>query len=465
MRKLLVVLIVFLISIISLVLLFNTFTNSSKQANIKTVSDLPVYSNASERLVEALRIPTIVDSLSHLHFTKFHQWLQKSYPVIFKNPNVEWQTFEQYSLVAKWIGRTPELAPIVLVAAQQTKEPILETIPKWSFNPFMGKIDKGYIHGQGTLDGKTSMIAMLEVLEVLVKKNVLPNRTIYFAFPHDTKQGELAIIQALKEANINPEFVLRTGGLISKDMLWDVSAPAALIGIGHKSVMQATLETKKQESGKIATQELQNLNTALPLIDMEQSVLQEFLSYVSPELGFGQRLVFSNQWLLNNVQQKRLKNNQLTQQLFGNNITANIGLPDTNNTTLTTLTFSSASLKKDLGQWIKSHLQHPQIQLLGQPQISHNNSKIAPINNHAYRSISNSCKEVFPDLITVPILVHEQSSTNWQTNINADIYYFHPVVHNQSSWEKAVQNIDDKISLKNYEQMIQFYYQLLINNI
>jgi len=465
MRKLLVVLIVFLISIIGLVLLFNTFTNSSKQANIKPASDLPIYSNASERLAEALRIPTTEDSLSALHFTKFHQWLQQSYPVIFENPNVEWQTFEQHSLVAKWIGRTPELAPIVLVAAQQIKEPLLETIPKWSFNPFMGKIDKGYIHGQGTLDGKTTMVAMIEVLQALVKKNVLPNRTIYFAFPHDAKQGELAIIQALKQADINPEFVLRTGGLISQDMLWDISAPTALIGIGHKSAMQATLETKKQESVEIVEQELQNLNTALPFIDMEETALEQFLSYISPELGFGQRLVFSNQWLLNNVQQKRLKNNKLTQKLFGTNITASIGLPDSNNTTLTTLTFSSPSLKKDLGQWIKSHLQHPQIQLLGQPQILHNNTKFAPINNHAYRSIGNSCKEVFPDVITVPILVHEKSSTNWQTNINTDIYYFHPVMHNQDSWNKAEQNIDDKISVKNYEQMIQFYYQLLINNI
>ena len=188
MRKLLVVLIIFLLSIIGLVLLFNTMTNSSKQSNINTAKNLPVYPAASERLAQALRIPTTPDSLSPVHFTQFHQWLQQQYPDIFDNPNVEWQTFETHSLVAKWIGRTPELAPIVLVANQHTEEPALETIPEWTFNPFMGKIDKGFIHGQGSQDGKAAMMAMLEAFQDFVKNNVLPNRTIYFAFPHDNQQ-------------------------------------------------------------------------------------------------------------------------------------------------------------------------------------------------------------------------------------------------------------------------------------
>lgn len=464
MRKLLIVLIVFVLSIISLILLFNTCTNTSKQSNIQTAKELPVYTNAIKRLAGALRIPTTLDSLSAVHFEQFHQTLQSYYPAIFNNPNVEWQRFEKFSLVAKWIGRTPELAPIVLVAEQWVAEPNLATIPEWSFNPFMGKIDKGFIHGQGSQSGKTALLALLEVLNDFVHKNILPNRTIYFVFPHNNQLGEKAIIQALASAQIHPEFVLKTGGLISQNMLWDIPQPTALIGIGRQTVIEATLEAKNLSKSSIQ-QAIEQLQTVLPFVPMEGTALNNFLSYISPEMAFGNRLVFSNQWLLSNIQQKWLQNNPLTKKLFGHNITYTITQQEDKTASLINLMVTSPYTNIDLEQWIKKHLQHPQIQLLRQPQYIYKNQKTAFGNHHAYRWISNTCKEVFPNIITAPILIHETSIVNWQNNIDANIYYFHPIVYTHQKWIKKERKVDAKISTKNYEQLIQFYYQLIKNTI
>jgi carboxypeptidase PM20D1 len=452
------------LSIVSLVLLFNTFINTSKQDQIQTVKGLPNYPEASERLAKVLRIPMTSDSSSLKNFNRFHATLKQYYPTLFDNPNVEWQRFEGLSLVAKWVGRTSELAPIVLVAEQYTEEPSLETIPEWSFNPFMGKVEQGLIYGQGTQDGKTALMAMLEVFNSLVSKNILPNRTIYFAFPHNSEQGEQAIINALKQAKIQPDFILKTGGLISQNMLWEIAMPTALIGIGSPSMSKVTLESK-DVSNEVLQQQIQQFRTVLPFVNVSKSSVQHFINHLSPEMNFSQRLVFSNQWLLSNVQQKWLQKNAFSKATFGHNIYTQKTDTDSSNTRITELLFVAPQIQNNLEQWLKNHLKHPQIRLLKQPQVQYTNQILAPVDNRTYRFISNTCKEVFPNIITAPILVQPPSKINWQANIDTDIYYFHPVVYTSETWEQHQKKIDAKISVKNYQQMIQFYYQLINNSI
>lgn len=464
MRKLSLVFLIFILSIVSLVLLFNTFTNTSKQDQIQTAKGLPNYPEANKRLANILRIPTLSDSSSLNHFNRFHATLEQYYPTLFNNPNVEWQRFEGLSLVAKWVGRTSELAPIVLVAEQYVKEPSLETIPEWSFNPFMGKVEKGFIYGQGTEGGKTALMAMLEVFNDLVNQNTLPNRTIYFAFPHDSEKGEQAIINALKQAKIQPAFVLKTGGLISQNMLWEITQPTALIGIGSPSVSKVTLESK-DISNKVLEQQVQQLRTVLPFVNIAEHSVQHFINHLSPEMNFSQRLVFSNQWLLSNVQQKWLQKNTLSKTSFGYNIYTQKTTIDSSNTRISELLFVAPQIQENLEQWLKNHLQHPQIRLLKQPKVQYTNQRLAPVDNRTYRFISNTCKEIFPNIITAPVLVHPPSKINWQANINADIYYFHPVVYTSKTWAQHQKKVDAKISVKNYQQMIQFYYQLIRNSI
>lgn len=464
MRKLLLVLLIFILSIVSLVLLFNTFTNTSKQDQIQTAKGLPNYPEASKRLAKVLRIPMTNDSSSFKNFNRFQAILKEYYPILFNNPNVEWQRFEGLSLVAKWVGRTSELAPIVLVAEQYTQEPNLETIPEWSFNPFMGKVEQGFIYGQGTQDGKTALMAMLEVFNALVSQNILPNRTIYFAFPHNSEQGEQAIIKALKQAKIQPDFILKTGGLISQDMLWKIASPTALIGIGSPSTSKVTLESKGI-SKEVLQQQIQQLQAALPFVKVAENSVQHFINHLSPEMNFSQRLVFSNQWLLSSVQQKWLQKNAFSKATFGSTIYTQKTDTDSSNTHMTELLFVAPQMQNNLDQWLKNKLQHPQIKLLKQPQVQYTNQILAPVDNRTYRFISNTCKEVFPNIITAPILVVPPSKINWQANIDADIYYFHPVVYTSETWDQHQKKIDAKISVKNYQQMIQFYYQLINNSI
>ena len=63
-------------------------------------------------------------------------------------------------------------------------------------------------------------------------------------------------------------------------------------------------------------------------------------------------MIFSNKWMLNNIQQRHLKNNPLSQHFFGYNLTTSIAEPDSTGKTLATLEFTSPSPIADLNQWI-----------------------------------------------------------------------------------------------------------------
>ena len=56
---------------------------------------------------------------------------------------------------------------------------------QWTYPPFAGAVQEGYIWGRGTLDMKVSVGGILEAVELLLDQGFSPKRTIYLAFSHD----------------------------------------------------------------------------------------------------------------------------------------------------------------------------------------------------------------------------------------------------------------------------------------
>lgn len=464
MRKLLLILLLFCFCIIGMLLLFNTANLRTNQSNIQAINEFPHFEQATIRLAQALRISTTTDSLVQSSDIQFRQWVKQQYPILFKNPNVRWQSFGQQSWVAKWIGRNSELAPVVLVASPFSEEPKLENIPSWTYNPLLGKIDNDFIYGLGSRGGKTVMIALLEVLEHYLSQDSLPDRTLYFAFPSNDNKEKIALGEALKQANIHPEFILNTGGLIcKKNTLWNLKRPVAMIGISHHSMYKIKLDGPANEGIPLLEQEINQVQKSLPAIDLDQPVLQQFIKKIAPELSFGKRMIFANQWLLSNLQKKQLLQHPVTQYFFGTNLETIRLVQDSLRRSMSTLKLSSTAPFKGLEQWLNLQIQHPQIQLIGIEKKEQIQSSYAPMQNFAYRIIENTCKEVFPDLVSCPTINREAPLLEWQNSVDTDIYYFHPLVYDFEGFELKKQQIDDKISRKNYLQMLQFYYQLIHN--
>ncbi|MFK7798157.1 MAG: hypothetical protein AB8E82_11935 [Aureispira sp.] len=458
MRQLLLVLLIFVLSLLGLVALFNTVTNTSVQSNIVLATDLPTYSKAEQHLTEALQYPNSMDSIGAIQMDSFHNWIQQTYPLLFENPNIEWQEFGPSNWVAKWIGRNADLAPIVWMASPEVSTPTSKQAATWSTPVFAGHLTDTQIYGQGVQGGKTAMIAMLEVLQALVTQEQLPDRTIYMAFPFPAQAGEAQILKALAQAGTTPEYILQTGGFITQDLLWQLSAPVALIGVGQLAQAKITLVKKQTTVNWINV--LNRLQAALPTVDLAQEPAQYLLEQLGPELPFQQRFVTSNAWLLNWNKQTYFEPNTLAKQLTGTNAQL---IPAFTDADTVVLKITAPELTTTLLNTISSLIDSDSIQLVGSWNVWRNQTT-AEVGSRSYRLLGNTCKEVFPNLLTTPTWI-DRKQVPFVANIQTSIFYFQPIVQDATSWPNAQLGIEESISRQNYQQLLQFYHRLLTNSI
>ena len=87
----------------------------------------------------------------------------------------------------------------------------------WTHPSFSGAIDGGFLYGRGALDGKSAMIAILEVVEKLLGDNHRPLRAIHLAFGGAEElggdRGAGQIVRLLRSRGVRePAMILDEGG-------------------------------------------------------------------------------------------------------------------------------------------------------------------------------------------------------------------------------------------------------------
>ncbi|KAJ3141963.1 hypothetical protein HK100_004751 [Physocladia obscura] len=111
----------------------------------------------------------------------------------------------RYSLVYTWKGSDLSLKPLLFLAHLDTVPVLAETIENWTYPPFSGFIDfeNDAIWGRGAVDTKSSLLGILEAVELLLGNGFIPKRTIYLVFGHDEEiggiQGALSVAVYFRE--------------------------------------------------------------------------------------------------------------------------------------------------------------------------------------------------------------------------------------------------------------------------
>ena len=123
-----------------------------------------------ERLAEAVKIRTVSfqdrSQVNHDEFRRFHEFLRVSYPLVFTQLAVE--TVNDYSLLIRWPGSEPALAPILFTAHMDVVPIEPGSVDDWQYPPFAGVVAEGRIYGRGTLDDKQGLLGILEAAESLL---------------------------------------------------------------------------------------------------------------------------------------------------------------------------------------------------------------------------------------------------------------------------------------------------------
>ncbi|AQZ15310.1 hypothetical protein BZL39_I00530 [Zygosaccharomyces parabailii] len=151
-----------------------------------------------ERLSGAIKIPTEIgdvfpepgeDREYFKYFFEFHDYLEKSYPLVYEQLTVE--KVNELGLLYTWKGSNTSLQPILLMAHQDVVPVNRKTLDEWEHPPFSGYYDEetDYIWGRGALDCKNLLTAELEAIEQLLKDGYTPERTTLVSFGFDEESS------------------------------------------------------------------------------------------------------------------------------------------------------------------------------------------------------------------------------------------------------------------------------------
>src|SRR5947209_9033332 len=299
-----------LVAALFVYLVVNTFRHPSKQVQVQAAQDASVDDSAlAAHLAQAIKFQTVSFTapaqVKTEEFLNFHKFLEETYPLDHSKLNRE--AVADYSLLYTWKGTDESLKPLLLMAHQDVVPIEPGTEGRWTHPPFDGQIADGFIWGRGSLDDKGSMIGILEAVEMLLRENYQPRRTIYLAFGHDEEvggpRGATAIAELLQSRGVELESVLDEGGAITEGFIKGLTKSAALVGTGEKGFMsvQLSVETEGGHSSAPPPQTAVGIVSAAiahleenPMPARVDGATEAMLGYLGPEMNFPQRVALAN---------------------------------------------------------------------------------------------------------------------------------------------------------------------------
>jgi len=430
----------------------------------------------AQRLAAAVRVRTVSaqerDSSDFAGMVRFRELLEKMFPRL--HGDLRREVVADYSLLYTWEGRGAG-APVLLAAH-------LDTVPaagaSWQRDPFGGSIDGGYVWGRGTLDDKSSLLAILEAVERLVEAGFRPAQRVYLAFGHDEENdgaGAAAMAQLLGERGERLRMVLDEGGLVTEGVIEDFPRPFAMVGIAEKGYLALRL-TKKGAAGHSsmppASTAIGGLARALvalednPMPSRLEGPARAMLETLAPELPFGRRVALSNLWLLGSAVESALGASPATAAMIRTTTAVTVVRGGLKANVLPTEASALVNFRILPGDTIAAVQQHVrdvvaeydvEIETLGTPTEA---SPVSSFTNPAYVTLRQSIEDVFPQALVGPGLVVGMTDARSYVPIAADVYRFMPMWL-QAEDLRRFHGTDERISVAGYADMVRFYHRLL----
>jgi carboxypeptidase PM20D1 len=462
------------------VLVFNTVTMKSKQQVVEYITAPELNPISLDRFKDALTYKTISygdpSLFDSTQFLEFHKFIERAYPNF--NSKLTREVVAEYSLLYKWEGKNPSLKPIVLMAHQDIV-PIEEaTKDMWTVDPFGGVIKEGYIWGRGTADDKINLISILEGAEKLLNEGFQPERTIYFSFGHDEEVGGVgarAAADLLKSRNVEAEYVMDEGGIITLSKMPGMTKPIAMLGTSEKGYLSLTLTVEEpggHSSMPANETAIDILSAALVKLrsqpfpsDLTGSTL-EASEYLGPEMPFMQKMAFANQWLFKKLIVKNYENSPQGAAMVRTTMVPTIiqaGVKDNVIPTVATATVNLRLLPGDLTENVINEVRNK----VGDPRVKVENknpfvSEATPVTsaeNLGYKKIDEAVKKAYPQTITAPFLMIGATDSRFFNEVSPNIIKFSPVID-----PIGFHGIDERVSLESFKTAIWFYEQLIRNS-
>lgn len=481
--RLLFRLFLFTIFIITGIVVVKTAGVSSKQALISPITPTNIPDGAEERLSKAIQFKTISspDFFDKTAFLAQDSFIFNQYTLV--DSFLERIEITPYSLVYKWAGKKPDLAPILLMGHLDVVPVEKESLSKWEEAPFSGLIKDGFIWGRGTLDDKLSVFGTLEAIEQLLSENYSPNRTIYLAFGHDEEIGGVNGAQKIaawfKNKNIQFEYILDEGQLVLEKAMNGIEKRVALIGLAEKGYVTLTLTARLEHGGHSSMPPKETAIGVLSqaIVDLQNNpfpgkingVVAQFLAHTSPEMSWPYKAFLSNLWLTEGLVIRQMSADVSTSPMVRTTTSPTIingGIKDN-----VLPSFARAKInfrilpgetQSTVVEYIRKIINDNRIEISNEDGGSEP-SAVSGINTFGYQVIQKTIQEIFPDVIVAPSLVIAATDSRHYSEVTDNTYRFMPIQLQKSDLSR-IQGMNERVSVENYRQAIRFYRQLVVNS-
>ncbi|WP_020406968.1 M20 family peptidase [Hahella ganghwensis] len=478
-----------LISVVAVLL--RTLTLSPEPAAVVEAFDVRVHQDqVIGRLSQAIQFKTVSQVLPAKDgnpprtlvdaevFSSFHGFLEQSFPAV--HERLERIVLNEFSLLYRWQGSEPQKPPILLTAHQDVVPYSLPDLEAWEHPPFSGALEDGFVWGRGTLDDKSSMIAILEAVEGLLEQGWQPSRTVYLAFGHDEEvggTGAAAIADYLHENSIRPELVLDEGGFVMRSMIPGVSQPVGLIGIAEKGYLSVELQTEgkvghssmppPQTAASIISAAVVNLERHPPAKRLDGATLRLFET-VSPHMSFGKRAVFANLWLFEPLVLSILESKESTNATIRSTQAVtmlNSGHKDNVLPATATAVVNYRLLPDDSVDDILEHIRNTindeRVAITVYPYHSEA-SQVSDTENALYQAMVGAGLGVFreQDMIMAPYLTIGATDARHYQEVTKNQYRFLPIPLDREDLSR-IHGPNERIAVEDYLRMIRFYVTFL----
>ncbi len=470
--------------ILIIVILVRTLQFTSKQVQVSPVVDVSVDREVGNHLSKAIQFKTISyqepEKSDKNEFFGLHTYLEKTFPKV--HAGLTKEVVNECSLLYTWKGTNPGINPILLMAHLDVVPVEPGTENEWSHPAFQGEIADGHIWGRGTMDIKCGVLGILEAVEALLKEGFTPTRTIYLAFGHDEEvgghNGASHIADLLKSRNISLEYVLDEGGSITIGIIPGITAPIALIGIAEKGYvsLELTVETEGGHSSMPPPDTgIGILSKVIASLEKEQmpegiqGVVKQMFNYVGPEMGFTRKMVFANTWLFSWLIKRQLRKSPETHAMIRTTTAPTIIEGGTKENILPKKVKAVINFRILPGDTIKNVVDHVRNTIRDHTVKVHTvgqgwePSPLSDILSPSFHALEKTIRQIFPDTVVAPYLVSGATDSRHYAVLTRNVFKFVPVVAHPEDL-KRVHGVNERISLKNYEQCVMFYSQLIRNS-
>ncbi|XP_019613896.1 PREDICTED: N-fatty-acyl-amino acid synthase/hydrolase PM20D1-like [Branchiostoma belcheri] len=466
---------------------FPSYQTSPPECKLTDPDFIPADQERLSRFTSAIQFRTVsyergVGTPQEL--ARFTQFIRESFPTIHGSPLVRRDVVGNYSLLYRVDGSDASLKPYML-ASHLDVVPITQEA-NWEAPPFSGQLKDGYIYGRGTIDAKHSLMGCLEAVEFILSRGHRPKRTLYLAFGHDEETsghfGAKVIGEMLAQRGEKIEFILDEGTPVGEGLVPGVSKQVALVSVAEKGFLQLHL-TVNEEGGHAS---MPRSESAIGILSKAISKLEDsphpnmfkmfgtgpetrMLEYVATEMTLPYRMLTSNLWLFSPlvgwVYSKKPQTNAFAR-------------------TTTALTRFNAGVKDNVispeATAVIDHRIHPSSsveeviefdrKVINDPRVKFNvinNMEPSPTSPYGkdsptYMLLQKTIQQIYPDALVTPTFMVANTDTRHYWSLSSAIYRFNPYVMTPSDLPRF-HGLNERISVQNYERVMNFYYHLIVN--